>query len=281
MEKNTLKKLLIFLVLTLFIINLVSADTQADLTKAYHDKLINTGLTEQEAATIIKNYPAETELRQAVREAVQNKQTEIQGISVEKFKKDFYLPGIVKTEWDKFWEKTTIFEKINDFTKGLFGGTAGDFFLWILGLKRNLADRGWDIATGAVAWILIWLLWLFELKRWKKASYTNKKNLVKHARWLRMIAGGGFLKTIFKLFLFVSIYFIVMQIPIANWVLRLLTLYNFSPIWLRPIILAMLVGYLPAIMERLIEYREAQHQVEEETEAQVAADTIKALGKYK
>lgn len=71
--------------------------------------------------------------------------------------------------------------------------------------------------------------------------------------WLDFLAGG------FGRVLIIGItYAALMQVAIINRFIELITFYNFTPFWVRPFVLAVYVGYLPAAIEGYLKWRNYQ-----------------------
>jgi len=105
------------------------------------------------------------------------------------------------------------------------------------------------------------------------SSYGQESKL-----WLYKLVGGK--HWIIKAFAFTLIYFGVFQFPIINRMLEIVTFYYFTPTWIRPIISAIIIGFLPDIVQRLAKFREKEKEAEVETRAKVAAEILNDLSKY-
>ncbi len=166
MEKRVSKFLALFIIL-LLLANLIPIIKASDSTQdqAYYTKLISSGLTREQADSIVAKYPTENDLLAAVRQAVSSNEQSLEGIPISLFYTNFYKPGVVTTWFNNWWKNSSIFDSINSFFKGLFGTTLSGFFSWLIGIQRDNSVRILDLIVGFLTAFLIALLF--------KITYEN------------------------------------------------------------------------------------------------------------
>jgi len=277
MKKETIISLFLIVILILNVFYLVTADENEN-RKKYYNKLIESGLTKEQANRVIDKYKTEEDLREAIKQAKKDeRETILKDISIKKLEKEFYLPESIAGLFKEYLEKTK--NKVNSFLKDVFGGTVVDLFSWIIGWKKS--GRLGDLMVGIVAWLILlvtyWLTGSFlpkripmEVKEDKYSKFKNKYLKFIAGRWFGFWWGG---------IIFVLGYFFALQIPLLNRFIEIITFYHLTPFWLRPVVLAIIIGYLPAICRELLKYRKMQRDEEKIQQARTAARIAKIMGR--
>jgi len=274
-------KLLIFLIIVSILFSNLLTKTLATESQEeiYKQKLKNSGLTDEKIKKIFSAYPTQDDLRKAIVSAKEEKKDTILEIPISKLEKEF-SEGIIT----KYFKESRWLEKISknfdEIIIAIFGGTISDGIKWLVGANFNWLELLKAALIGVIAWCLIWIIYIIERSTLQAygIKYSGKlwKKKAAGLMWLHFIASSYW-----KALIFVGIYVLIMSIPIANRVLRIITLYDLTPLWLRPLILAAIFGYLPAIGEWLAEGKKRRDEEEEDRETRVAAQIMKDLGRYK
>jgi hypothetical protein len=91
--------------------------------------------------------------------------------------------------------------------------------------------------------------------------------------WLDFLGGSPD-----RVLIIAFVYATLMQISFVNRAIEIITFYHSTPIWLRPMMLAIIIGYFPAIIESLIHYYEHYKYEKEVLKAKVGIKSIKEAG---
>ena len=308
-----MKKSVVILFVFLLIFNLCLVNAIDDV---FYKKLISKGLTIDQANTIAKKYATENDFLEAVRQAVDKKETEMLGIPIELIKKDFYKPGIISTSFSNWWNGPSgITDAISSFFGGLFGDTPTGIFKTIIGIKKNLSERIVDLIVAFLTSLLVAGLYklshhsLFKeneyRKEWTEKEREDKKTRLNH---LILLVGRPIkhkieneynteISWIKVLLIFPGIYFALFQIPIINRIIEFITFYHFMPgspnltsfidifaSWLPNIIIRtlfsfLIIAFFADILPALLEMRRNQKEAKKKLEEKVGKAIIKELGK--
>lgn len=202
----------------------------------------------------------------------------------------FFIGWSKKTQ---YWEGGV--SKISRGTKqgtslGLLLGSCLMFlvFLFFGGVfKEMLLDFGVGLMT---AGILILTLFLERLFR---GSDEYKVSKAKKLEWLRALvwvdsASITTTNRLLRIFKYLTkpltigfLYAILTHIPVISAIFKYLTLYWFAPYFIKPILLAVIIGYLPEIGRRIIAFKREKAKQEKLNQVKVAAQVIKDLGDYR
>jgi hypothetical protein len=136
-------------------------------------------------------------------------------------------------------------EKSNEFLNGSQG---------FLGFDAGFCQFIPDLIVGFCAGFFMWVVFIFisGIKFLKEGANPLKsgkrtKNPFEKSKygWLSFVAGA-----LWKVLVFALFYSILMQLPIIAGVIKVITLdFYFDSIFIKSLILAFLVGYLPAFFE--------------------------------
>lgn len=280
-----MKKIGVILLIFFLLVSFAGAVSFSEQDQKYYDKLKKAGLSDEQSARIMEEYPSENDLLSEMRTAVKENKTAVLDISIELLKKDFYKPGVISSSFKKWWASSSYFVgAFNSFFKGLFGDTLTGYFKWIVGVKRDNTSRVLDLIVGFTTSTFLWLIYLIGYDRLFKAKFSSKKEedeATNRVVWIERLISTWYKRWL----LFPGIYFGLFQIPFVNRFLEIITFYHFMPsgylenIIIRTLFSAMVIGFLPDIALRFAEMRKAKKEADREMQIKASAQILKDMSK--
>jgi len=166
----------------------------------------------------------------------------------------------------------------NFVSKKLFGVTLKEGINKLLGIYstwtsiKNFVNK---FMVGLIAGCLVYLgNFIPKIFGWIEVFKEYKKRLgTKRALWFNFLAGNRG-----KILIIAIIYATLMQIGLLNRFIETITFYHLTPFWLRPVVLAIIIGYFPAIIEFLIKRRIQQRAERKVIQVKAGIESMKAAG---
>ena len=157
-------------------------------------------------------------------------------------------------------------DKLNTTAKllGIKDPESGDKFL---GFEIASFSFGKYFVVGLLAGLMLWLFYITIIKvYWRIKHYQEFKKPLKiiKGQWIEMVAGR-----LWKVVVIAVVYATIMQIPLLNRIIQVITLEIFyEDIWSKALVIALEIGFLPAIVEY---YVKARYEIKQQKKVQRAA----------